>query len=187
MQLPNAGIVGCELVPVLANRDNRGCLSELFRESEAFQTVQWNACASKTGVVRGAHVHVDYDEYYTLPQGRVLLGLADIRCNSPTYRKSIQIPWDDKDGFAVVIPRGVVHVLLFEEDSVLVFGLSGYWQAKYDIVGCQWDDPELGLRWPARSVVRSQRDTESGDYRAMLQLYEALSREFMSAGAEQTV
>jgi dTDP-4-dehydrorhamnose 3,5-epimerase len=86
----------------------------------------------------------------------------------------------------VVIPRGVAHVLLFEEDSVLVFGLSGYWQAKYDVVGCQWDDPELALQWPARSVVRSERDTESGDYRAMLQHYEDLSREFMSTGAEHT-
>ena len=116
----------------------------------------------------------------------MVLGLADIRRNSPTYRKSTQIPWADKDGFAVVIPRGVVHVLLFEEDSVLVFGLSGYWQAKYDIVGCQWNDPKLGLRWPARSVVRSQRDTEAGNYRTMVQLYEELSRELASAGAEQT-
>jgi dTDP-4-dehydrorhamnose 3,5-epimerase len=183
MQLRNSGIVGCELVPVLANRDDRGCLFELFRESEALQAVQWNACASKAGVVRGAHVHVDYDEYYTLPRGRVVLGLADIRRNSPTYRKSTQIPWRDKDGFAVVIPRGVAHVLLFEEESVLVFGLSGYWQAKYDIVGCQWDDPELGLQWPARSVVRSDRDTKSGDYQAMSQLYEELSQDFMSTGA----
>jgi dTDP-4-dehydrorhamnose 3,5-epimerase len=179
----NSGIVGCELVPVLANRDDRGCLSELFRESEAFQAVQWNACASKAGVVRGAHVHVDYDEYYTLPRGRVVLGLADIRRTSPTYRRSTQILWEDKDGFAVVIPRGVAHVLLFEQDSLLVFGLSGYWQAKYDIVGCQWDDPELDLQWPARSVIRSDRDTKSGDYQAMLRLYEELSQDFMSTGA----
>jgi dTDP-4-dehydrorhamnose 3,5-epimerase len=180
----NSGIAGCEFVPVSANRDDRGCLFELFRESwsGAFPALQWNACASKAGVVRGAHVHVDYDEYYTLPRGRVVLGLADIRRNSPTYRKSTQVAWEDKDGFAVVIPRGVVHVLLFEEDSVLVFGLSGYWQAKYDVVGCQWDDPELGLQWPVRSVVRSDRDAKSGDYQAMLRLYEELSREFMSTG-----
>jgi len=134
-------------------------------------------------VVRGAHVHVDYDEYYALARGRVLLGLADIRRSSPTYRKSIQVPWSAEDAFAVVIPRGVAHVVLFEEDSVLVFGLSGYWQAKFDVVGCQWDDPELGFKWPVTSVALSQRDAGSGNYAAMLPLYEKLSRDFMSAAA----
>jgi dTDP-4-dehydrorhamnose 3,5-epimerase len=174
--LPQTGISGCEIVPVSANRDQRGCLYEIYRQSwpNAFPTVQWNACASTSGVVRGAHVHVDYHEFYTLPRGRVMIGLADIRRTSPTFRQSAQFGWTDRDGFAIVVPRGVAHVVLFEEDSVLAFGLSSYWSAQYDVVGCQWDDPELGFHWPTRSVLRSERDSRSGDYKAMLQLYEQL-------------
>ena len=126
------------------------------------------------GVVRGAHVHVDYHEFYTLPRGRVLLGLSDIRRASPTYRTSVQIEWADKDGFAVAIPPGVAHVVLFEEDSVLAFGLSDYWKAEYDVVGCQWDEPDLSFKWPTRPVVRSRRDAMAGSYGAMLQHYEEL-------------
>ena len=131
MMLPKTGIFGCDTVAVSANRDGRGCLYEIYRQSwpNAFPTVQWNACASNAGVVRGAHVHVDYHEFYTLPHGRVLLGLADIRRASPTYRKSVQLEWAARDGFAVVVPVGVAHVILFEEDLLLAFGLSGYWDA----------------------------------------------------------
>jgi dTDP-4-dehydrorhamnose 3,5-epimerase len=174
MTMPKIEIVGCNVVAVSANRDKRGCLFEVYRQSwpNAFPTVQWNACASNAGVVRGAHVHVDYDEFYTLPFGRVLLGLADIRRASPSYRKAVQIEWAAKDGFAVTVPRGVAHVVVFEENSVLAFGLSDYWNPEYDVVGCQWDDPELGFVWSARPIIRSERDTTAGNYEAMLKLYE---------------
>jgi dTDP-4-dehydrorhamnose 3,5-epimerase len=177
MMLPQTGIDGCHTVPVTANRDMRGCLFEVYRQSwpHAFPTVQWNVCTSNAGVVRGAHVHVDNDEFYTLPRGRALLGLADIRPASRTYRKSAQFEWACDDGFAVVVPVGVAHVILFEEDSVLVFGLSGYWNAEYDVVGCQWDDPELGFVWPARTIFRSERDIKSGNYAQMLQLFDERS------------
>jgi len=173
----STGIVGCELVPVAANRDPRGCLLEVYRQSwiNAFATVQWNVCISNAGVVRGAHVHVDYDEYYTIPKGRVVIGLTDIRRESRSFRESIQFEWGATDDVAIVVPRGVAHVVAFEDDSVLAFGLSGYWTPELDVLGCQWNDPELGLRWPDQNRRRSERDTHSGDFRQMLRLYEDLS------------
>jgi dTDP-4-dehydrorhamnose 3,5-epimerase len=183
MRLPETNIAGCDVVPVSANRDQRGCLFEIYRQSwpNAFPTVQWNACASNAGVVRGAHVHVDYHEFYTLPRGRVLVGLADIRRTSPTYRKSAQFEWSAQDGFAIVVPIGVAHVIVFEEDSVLAFGLSGYWNAEYDVVGCQWDAPELGFAWPKKTVIRSQRDSNAGNYAQMLELYDERCRAWSAA------
>lgn len=178
--IKTTNIMGCDIVPVAANRDARGCLYEVFRESwpHAFHAVQWNVCASHANVVRGAHVHVDYHEFYTLPRGRVLIGLSDIRRGSPTFRKSVQFEWSDRDGIAVVVPPGVAHVVMFEEDSVLAFGLSGYWTAEYDRVGCRWNDRDLGLVWPDRPVLQSERDTHAGNFEAMLQLYDELSQEW---------
>ena len=180
MNQRNIDIVGCELVRVVANRDGRGCLHEIFRESwsEAFPTVQWNACSSASNVVRGVHVHVDYDEFYTLPHGRVVLGLVDIRRESPSFRKSVQFEWSDKDGFAVVVPKGVAHVVMFVERSVLVFGLSDYWHAEYDILGCRWDDPELGFEWNCKEPVVSCRDSKSGTFQDMLSNFEEASHSF---------
>ena len=169
-------IEGCTLVPVQSNSDHRGCLFEIFRESwkGAFPTVQWNACASAAGVVRGVHVHADYHEFYTLPRGRVILGLTDIRRDSPTFGRSVQFEWADTDGMAVVVPIGVAHVVYFIEDSVLAFGLSSYWNAELDVVGCQWDDPELGFEWPDAGPLKSKRDQASGNYAEMIADYERI-------------
>jgi dTDP-4-dehydrorhamnose 3,5-epimerase len=178
----STSIKDCEIVPVSANRDERGCLYEIFRETwpGAFRAVQWNACASDKGVVRGAHVHVDYSEFYTLPRGEVIIGLADIRRDSPTFGRSAQFHWADRDAVAFVVPRGVAHVVLFNADSVLAFGLSDYWERRRDVVGCQWDAPEFGFAWPDGAVRRSARDLASGTYSEMLDHYQRLTKQWQN-------
>jgi dTDP-4-dehydrorhamnose 3,5-epimerase len=169
-------IEGCTIVPAKPNPDPRGCLYEIYRTGwpGAFPAVQWNACVSKAGVVRGVHVHVDYNEYYTLLAGRGLLGLHDIRHESTTFERSVTIDWRAEDRCAVVVPRGVAHVLWFVEDAILVFGLSSYWSAKLDVVDCRWDDPALGFEVPAGAKSLSERDRQSGSYEEMVRSYEAL-------------
>jgi dTDP-4-dehydrorhamnose 3,5-epimerase len=98
----------------------------------------------------------------------------DIRRESPTFRRSVTIDWRAEDRCAVVIPRGVAHALWFAEDSVLAFGLSSYWSAELDVVGCRWDDPALGFEIPAGAKSLSERDSESGTYQEMVQSYESL-------------
>ena len=178
-------IEGCAVVPAKPNPDARGCLYEIYRAEwpGAFPAVQWNACISKAGVVRGVHVHVDYEEYYTLLAGRGLLGLHDIRRDSPTFGRSVTIDWRAEDRCAVTIPRGVAHVLWFIEDAVLAFGLSSYWSAALDVVGCRWDDPALGFEIPEGAKSLSERDDESGSYEEMVQSYESLVAQY----AKQTV
>jgi dTDP-4-dehydrorhamnose 3,5-epimerase len=164
-------------VPIAPNRDSRGCLNEIFRQTwpGAFPAVQWNACVSEAQVVRGAHVHVDYSEFYTLPQGQVVLALADIRKSSPSFRKTTHFEWSDSDGQAVAIPPGVAHVVFFQRPSVLVFGLSDFWKQEYDNLGCQWNAPELGVSWSLADPKRSERDCHSGSFSDMIEAFESLS------------
>lgn len=115
-------------------------------------------------MIRGVHVHVDYDEFYTLPFGRVFLALRDIRRASPTFGKSVGFEWNAADGFAVPVPAGVAHAVFFLDNSVLTFGLSGYWKAELDAIGCRWSDLDPSLRWPVESALLSNRDTESGSF-----------------------
>lgn len=176
MNLPTIPIQGCGPVPVRPNRDGRGCLFEIFREEwpGAFRTVQWNACASNAGVMRGVHVHVDYDEFYTLPSGRVFIALRDIRRASPTFGATRAFEWTSEDGFAIPVPAGVAHAVYFLEDSVLAFGLSGYWRAELDVVGCRWDALDPAIAWPIETAALSMRDSDSGDFDGMVAKYEAL-------------
>lgn len=176
MKTQTIPIHGCSPVSVRPNRDGRGCLIEIFREEwpGAFRTVQWNACASDAGVMRGVHVHVDYDEFYTLPSGRVFIALRDIRRSSPTFGVSTSFEWTSDDGFAVPVRAGVAHAVYFLEDSVLAFGLSGYWRAELDVVGCNWNALDPAIQWPVETASLSMRDSESGDFEGMIAKYETL-------------
>ncbi len=178
---PKIPIEGCAPVPVTANADDRGCLFEIFREewTGAFKTVQWNACSSRAGVMRGVHVHIDYDEFYTLPLGRVFIAIRDIRRKSPTFGNSIGFEWSAADGFAVPVPAGVAHAVFFLDDSVLAFGLSGYWKAELDVIGCRWDDLDPSLCWPVERAVLSNRDSKAGSFADMVADYEALSASYL--------
>lgn len=173
----NIGIDGCVAVPVQPRPDDRGCLFEIFRDewTGAFKTVQWNACVSRAGVMRGVHVHIDYAEFYTLPLGRVYVGLKDIRRDSPTFSESAGFEWSSTDGFAITVPAGVAHAVYFFEKSVLAFGLSSYWRAELDVVGCRWDDRDLGVDWPVEVAAVSDRDAESGTCADMVTDFEALA------------
>ena len=173
-------IDGCAVIPAKPNPDARGCLYEIYRAAwpGAFEIVQWNACVSKAGVVRGVHVHVDYDEYYTLLAGRTVCGLHDIRRESATFGSSVTIDWRADDRCAIVVPQGVAHVLWFVEDAVLAFGLSRYWSSELDVVGCHWDDPALGFEIPEGVKSLSRRDSEAGTYQEMVESYEALRAEY---------
>jgi dTDP-4-dehydrorhamnose 3,5-epimerase len=170
-------IEGCAPVPVQPNADARGCLFEVFRENwpGAFRTVQWNVCSSRAGVMRGVHVHVDYDEFYTLPQGRVFLALRDARRESPTFGASAAFEWTAADGFAVPVPAGVAHAVFFLEDSVLAFGLSGYWKAELDVLGCRWDRLDANIAWPIETARLSARDEASGTFEELVVGYETLA------------
>lgn len=183
--IPGISIAGCAAVPVRPNADARGCLFEIFREEwpGAFRTVQWNACASRAGVMRGVHVHADYDEFYTLPSGRVFLAIRDIRRDSPTFGASAGFEWRAADNFAVPIPAGVAHAVFFLEDSVLAFGLSDYWRAETDVLGCRWDLLDPSLRWPIATAALSPRDTESGTYEQMVEAYAHMTRTLTDAAA----
>jgi dTDP-4-dehydrorhamnose 3,5-epimerase len=177
MPLRDIPIAGCTPVPVKPNTDARGCLFEIFREEwpGAFRTVQWNACSSRAGVMRGVHVHVDYDEFYTLPTGRVFLAIRDIRRQSPTFGVSAGFEWSASDGFAVPIPAGVAHAVFFLEDSLLAFGLSGYWSAETDVLGCRWDLLDDSLTWPIETATLSERDAHSGTLDEMIDGYERIA------------
>ncbi len=185
MIIPSINIDGSAPVPVKSNPDSRGCLFEIFREEwqGAFKTVQWNACRSLAGVMRGVHVHVDYDEFYTLPFGRVFLAMKDIRRSSPTFGNSAGFVWSASDGFAMPVRAGVAHAVFFIEDSVLAFGLSGYWKAELDILGCRWNELDPSIAWPAATAVLSDRDATSGSYAEMVAGYAAMSQLHRKAGA----
>lgn len=97
----------------------------------------------------------------------MLLGLHDVRADSPTRGQSIVVELTGDAPRAVTIPPGVTHGFFFPELSLHIYAVSHYFNPE-DELGCRFDSPELGLKWPVASPLLSKRDAEAGSYSEMV-------------------
>jgi dTDP-4-dehydrorhamnose 3,5-epimerase len=156
------------------NPDPRGFFAEVYRESwePGVRPVQWSLALSQAGVLRGVHVHLVHDDYLIVPEGRVAIGLRDLRRGSPTEERSTLIEMRGDELTALVIPHGVAHGFYFLERSLFLNGASHYWDPTDDFA-CHWADPALGIPWPAREAMTSERDGAAPPLRDLLARLEA--------------
>lgn len=160
---------GVQIVPLGAHPDERGQFVEVFRDEWPLdlRPVQWNAVRSRAGVMRGVHVHPTHHDYLTVLAGTLVLGLHDLRPESPTAGRSAMLTIDAAAPVAAVIPPGVCHGFWFPEPSVHLYGVDRYWNLA-DELGCRYDDPALGLAWPVDTApLLSERDLVAPDYATM--------------------
>ena len=159
---PIEGVFVRELKP---NRDHRGELVEVYREQwgDGWRAFQFNAVFSEPNVLRGVHVHASHYDYVVLIEGRMLLGLHDMRPNLPTARRSSLTEHAGRARCGVVIPPGVAHGFFFMEPSLVLYGLARAWDRSDEFL-CRWNAEELGLQWPTREPILIERDVTAPDY-----------------------
>ena len=87
------GVVWRELT---THADYRGDLTELFRAEwhEWPAPVQWNFVRSDANVLRGVHAHPRHDDYLIVLHHRMVLGLKDLRRDSPTHDLEAMVELD---------------------------------------------------------------------------------------------
>jgi dTDP-4-dehydrorhamnose 3,5-epimerase len=158
-------------------RDDRGCLTEVFRSQwandEAF--LQWNFVESEPNTLRGVHVHPVHADYLVTIQGLLMLGLHDLRNWSPTFGMSCLIDLSGDRMQSAFIPPGVAHGFYFPGASCYFYGVTDYWSPA-DELGCIWNDPQLGIPWPVTNPVLSQRDRDAGSFRRLMQVLQTEHR-----------
>ena len=120
---------------------------------------QWNAVTNVAGSLRGVHWHNHHVDYLAAVHGRVLVAAVDLRLGSPSEGASLLVELAAARPRGLVVPAGVGHGFYSEGESVLMYGVSAYWDPD-DEFGVRWDDPALGIDWPpaAREGILSARD-----------------------------
>jgi dTDP-4-dehydrorhamnose 3,5-epimerase len=93
--------------------DDRGWLAELFRhdelEAEFYPTMAYIS-ATKPGVKRGPHEHVDQaDLFCFIGPSNFKIRLWDNRSNSRTFNQVMTLMVGIDDPKSVLVPAGVVH------------------------------------------------------------------------------
>jgi dTDP-4-dehydrorhamnose 3,5-epimerase len=163
-------IDGVELVDLEVHSDTRGSFVEFYRGSwlpTDRPALQGNISRSIVGSLRAMHFHRLQWDYWFVLSGEAFVALVDLRTGSPTERTTSQLRLSGATPRGLFIPPGVAHGFLAESDLVLGYLVDRYFDGA-DEWGIAWDDPALGIDWPAADPVLSDRD------RSNLGLAEAL-------------
>jgi dTDP-4-dehydrorhamnose 3,5-epimerase len=154
-------IDGVVLLPLTSHPDERGSFTEVYRRSwlsGGKEMVQGNLSFSKAGVLRGLHFHRRQADYWFVVQGTAFVGLYDLRRGSPTEGMKAEVPLSSElPRNALYIPPGVVHGFYAETDMVLTYLVDEYYTGD-DEFGIAWDDQDVGIGWPGRDPILSERD-----------------------------
>jgi dTDP-4-dehydrorhamnose 3,5-epimerase len=91
-------------------------------------------------------------------RGRAFVGLVDLRAASPTDGTAAGVSIDaGKRPVALYLPPGVAHGFYAETDVTLLYLVDAEFTGD-DEFGLAWDDPDVGIAWPSRDPILSDRD-----------------------------
>jgi dTDP-4-dehydrorhamnose 3,5-epimerase len=93
------------------NNDERGWLTEIFRDDETdYKPVMSYISSTKPGVIRGPHEHTQQSDCFVFAgPGDFELHLWDRRVKSETEGEYERIAVGEKNPTLVIVPPGVVH------------------------------------------------------------------------------
>lgn len=111
-------IDGVKLFPIASHLGEDGAFSEVLRINDAgrlviapqFKLRQANRTELAIGSIKAWHLHYKQQEiWYVFPQATVLVGLLDLRKNSPTMGTVLRLMLGGERSQLLLIPAGVAH------------------------------------------------------------------------------
>jgi len=147
-------------------QDSRGFFMETYREDQftalglPTQFVQDNHSRSTKGVVRGLHFQWEppMGKLMRVTMGSAFLVAVDIRKGSPHFGKWIGVESSVENRRQVWAPAGFARGFCVLSDvAEIQYKCTGHYSNKAES-GIKWDDPAIGIQWPTKDVVLSDKD-----------------------------
>jgi dTDP-4-dehydrorhamnose 3,5-epimerase len=124
--------------------------------------VQDNISFSKRGTLRGLHFQnpKPQGKLMQVLQGEVFDVAVDIRRSSPTFGRwhGVLLSAENKRQFYV--PTGFAHGFAVLSDTALFQYKCTEFYSPQDELAIRWDDPEIGVEWPLKAPLISDRDAK---------------------------
>jgi dTDP-4-dehydrorhamnose 3,5-epimerase len=167
MKVSTCDLAGVLIMEPKTYADERGFFLESF-ERERFlelgiveKFVQENHSRSKRNVLRGLHFtrHRPQAQVVTVIRGKIFDVVVDIRSDSPTFGKWFGTELGDQGPRQVYMPHGFAHgFCVLSEFADLHYKVSQKYDPD-DNAGLTWNDPTVGIEWPVRDPLVSERDS----------------------------
>ena len=94
-------------------------------------------------------------------RGKIFDVAVDIRKGSPQYGKWVGVELSAENKKQLFIPRGFAHGFITLTDDVEVqYKADNYYAPECD-GNIRWDDPDIGVEWPLKPVILSEKDSKA--------------------------
>src|SRR5262249_24553541 len=130
----------------------------------SIEFVQDNHSLSRSvGTVRGLHFQAPPHAQHKLvrvTRGRIFDVAVDIRRKSNTFGRHVAVELSSDNWLQLLVPVGFAHgFCTLEPNTEIQYKVSSPYSPEHD-AGILWDDPDLGIAWPAarQTAVISERD-----------------------------
>lgn len=176
------GVFEIQLQP---NKDSRGFFMRTYDEKifEKFGiNRKWvqesHSLSKKKWTVRGIHFqHPPYAEtkLIRVTQGRILFAIIDLRPDSQTFGKWVQVIVSAEKKNMIYISKGCAPCMCTLTDNCqILYKMDEYFTPEsYDNI--KWDDPDLAIDWPTKTPSDvSERDTKAQSFRKFVKKYGGL-------------
>jgi dTDP-4-dehydrorhamnose 3,5-epimerase len=167
MNVLTCAIPGLRIIEPRVFGDARGFFLETWNRSRYGEAgldvdfVQDNVSFSRRGILRGLHFQ------NPKPQGKLIQALqgevfdvaVDIRRGSPTFGKWHGLVLSGENKRQFYIPGGFAHgFVVLSETAFFQYKCTEFYSPK-DEMAIRWDDPDLGIEWPLKEPLLSERDS----------------------------
>ena len=122
--------------------------------------VQDNHSRSRRGTVRGLHFQLapGQPKLVRVVRGAIHDVVVDLRRTSATFAQHETYVLNDENQRQLYIPVGFAHGFCSLTDEVdVIYKVASYYDPAMER-GIAWDDPEIGVAWPAEDPIVSRRD-----------------------------
>ncbi|GLR76437.1 MULTISPECIES: dTDP-4-dehydrorhamnose 3,5-epimerase [Vibrionaceae] len=158
----------CIIIEPTVFGDDRGFFMEIFQETRYAETaniklkfVQDNRSKSQKNVLRGLHFqkHKPQGKLVSVTDGEVFDVAVDLRSDSETFGQweAVILSGENKRQFWV--PPGFAHgFCVLSESADFQYKCTDYYDPN-DESGLLWNDPEIGIEWPIKKPLLSDKDS----------------------------
>ena len=117
---------------------------------------------STKGVLRGLHGDSKTKKFIQCLQGSILLAVADLRGDSPSYLKTRLYAINDRNRKQVLVPEGCINGHLVLSDScIFSYKQTEIYTGAGNQISVRYDDPWLAIPWRVENPLLSVRDSSA--------------------------
>jgi dTDP-4-dehydrorhamnose 3,5-epimerase len=169
MKVLTCDIAGLLILEPQVFGDARGFFLETYNERRYREAgldatfVQDNLSFSRRGILRGLHFQNPNPQGKLLQvlQGEVFDVAVDVRLSSPTFAKWHGLVLSAENKRQFYIPPGFAHGFLVTSETALFQYKCTQLYSPKDEMAIRWDDPAIGIQWPLKDPMLSERDSKA--------------------------